>query len=229
MLKRLLLRGFSTVLPDYYERLLAHSVIQHDFKQVNDGPIFNHREALWDDAIERFIGTGSHITYVEFGVFEGHSIRYFAQKNTNASSRFIGLDSFEGLPEDWAGMTKGAFDVGGNLPKIDDRRVSFIKGWFQDTWDLLETQMRAEPMGKLVVHFDADLYSSTLFALSQMDRFRLPYVAVFDEFSGHETRALYNYCQAYGAKVDFYGRTLLEGLKTPNQVSCLITPSRPIG
>lgn len=222
--KRLFLLGISKVSPDRYERFLAHSLLHAEFDALNRVPVFPDRERLWDHAIDGHIGRNTRITYVEFGVFEGQSIRYFAQANQHPQSRFIGLDSFEGLPEGWGGMDKGAFDVGGNLPKVDDSRVTFIKGWFQHSCDVLESVLREQPVDPLVVHYDADLYSSTLFTLSQMDRFKVPYFAIFDEFTGHETRALYNYCQAYGATVEFYGKTLLEGIGSPNQVSCRITP-----
>ncbi len=205
---------------------MARSMLRYEFDALNHVPVFTHREPLWDDAMLRLLDATAPITYVEFGVFEGDSIRYFASKITHPDSRFIGLDSFDGLPEDWGTMKKGTFSVGGNIPKMDDTRVGFIKGWFQLTWDELETEIRSRPLGQLVVHYDADLYSSTLFALAQMDRFNVPYVAIFDEFAGHETRALQNYCQAYGATVEFYGKTLQGNSAIPNQVTCRITPMR---
>jgi hypothetical protein len=122
----------------------------------------------------------------------------------------IGLDSFEGLPEDWGSMQKGTFDVGGEVPQIDDPRVSFIKGWFQNTWD--ELANRLTRLDNLIVHYDADLYSSTLFALTKIDSLKIiPYFAIFDEFAGHEARALHNYLQSYSASVDFLGKTVVDG------------------
>jgi Macrocin-O-methyltransferase (TylF) len=143
-------------------------------------------------------------------------------------SVFIGLDSFEGLPEDWGTMLKGTFDTDGNIPKIDDARVRFLKGWFQDTAQELLRQL-VNTDGKLIVNFDADLYSSTLFALSQIDSLKKPYIAIFDEFTGHETRALYNYTQAFSAKVTFEGKTEFpDGY--PFQVAALIEPHMiPVG
>jgi hypothetical protein len=74
----------------------------------------------------------------------------------------------------------------------------------------------------LIVHYDADLYSSTLYALSKIDGLGRKYLAIFDEFTGHETRALYNYLQSYGASVNFLGKTLMNGY--PDQVLCEIIP-----
>ena len=124
----------------------------------------------------------------------GHSIKYFAEKNQNPKSTFIGLDSFEGLPENWGPFAKGTFDTKGETPKTDDPRIVFIKGWFQNSWDKLEAKL-SNPQ-TLIVHYDADLYSSTLFALTKINSLKIPYIAIFDEFGGHEARALYNYLQA---------------------------------
>jgi len=73
------------------------------------------------------------VHYYEFGVAQGDMIRFWSSKNTHPESLFIGFDSFEGLPESWEGMKAGHFDTKGNFPEINDDRVSFVKGWFQDT------------------------------------------------------------------------------------------------
>ena len=59
----------------------------------------------------------------------------------------------------------------------------------------------------LLFHFDADLYSATLFLLTKLDKFK-EYYAIFDEFTGHESRAIYNYRQSYDADIEFYGKTI---------------------
>ncbi len=120
-------------------------------------------------------------------------------------------------------MPKGAFSTNGKIPSNNDGRVSFIKGWFQNSWATLEEKLSSiNDLENLIVHYDADLYSSTLFVLTKMDALKKSYIAIFDEFTGHETRALYNYCQAYGAEVEFYGKTILNGY--PSQVVCRIAP-----
>jgi len=89
-----------------YERLLAHSVLKENFAGLRSVPVFERREDLWALSL-----TDDPITYVEFGVHEGDSIKHFAKINSNKDSTFIGLDSFEGLPEDWGRMPKGSFDT----------------------------------------------------------------------------------------------------------------------
>ena len=55
------------------------------------------------------------------------------QLNTREQSRFFGFDSFEGLPEDWGDVPRGMFAVEGRAPHIDDARVQFVQGLFQET------------------------------------------------------------------------------------------------
>jgi O-methyltransferase len=147
------------------------------------------------------------ISYCEFGVFEGASIKYWSSLNTNNDSRFFGFDTFSGLPESWdnftGGLQKGFFNTQGQTPSIDDGRVSFCKGLFQDTLpDFLETY---DSNRVLVVNIDADLYSSTLFVLTQLHRFlKEGSIIVFDEFSSvlHEFRAFEDYCISYNVKFE---------------------------
>lgn len=118
--------------------------------------------------------------------------------NRDSGSRFIGFDSFNGLPEDWTkNWTKVTFDTGGAAPQIDDRRVSFGKGWFQDT--LPDFLKGFTPRSRLVVHNDSDLYSSTLFVLATLNTLLTPgTVVIFDDFSvaTHVFRAFADYRSA---------------------------------
>jgi O-methyltransferase len=217
-----LLRFAATCISEKtYERLLAHAVLKERFLPDLAGvPQFRKREDLWDFSLKNY--SPSKLVFVEFGVHTGYSIKYFAQKNTDPNSVFIGLDSFEGLPEDWGkDFKKGSFDVLGSIPQIDDARIKFIEGWFQNTSNDL---FKAIPgSGVLIVHYDADLYSSTLFALTKLDSLKRPYLAIFDEFAGHEARALRNYQQSYAPNLKFLGKTVAEGY--PNRVLCKIEPT----
>lgn len=102
----------------------------------------------------------------------------------------IGFDSARGLPENWRpDYPKGSLAF--PLPSIDN--TTMVRGWFERTlpeFDFAE-------LGYIgLVHFDADLYSSTAIALSCIG----PYLqsgtyCVFDEWAGypgcedHEQRA----------------------------------------
>lgn len=206
------------------ERALAYAVLRHAFGDLAAAPRFTSREALWDEAVGLSGGPDQALAFVEFGVHEGASLRWFATRLAHPDSRFLGLDTFSGLPEAWGAMPAGTFDTGGHLPRLDDARVRFLPGLFQDTAPALLDVLAGNADLPLLVHYDADLYSSTLFALATIDRLGRPYLAVFDEFTGHEARALRNYRQGWRADVTFGGRVLWRN-RWPAQVLCRIEPA----
>jgi O-methyltransferase len=148
--------------------------------------------------VSDYLGAGP-IDYLEFGVSAGTSIRRWANFNKDENSRFIGFDSFEGLPEAWGkDAPKGAYSVGGRIPVTADPRVSFVKGWFQNTVPgFLET---FSPRSPLLVHIDSDLYSSAAYVLAKLDHLMKPgTVIIFDEYSSvlHEFRAWLDHQKAF--------------------------------
>jgi hypothetical protein len=149
---------------------------------------------------------------LEFGVFQGASIKYWSTINSCTESRFFGFDTFEGLPERWdyfsRGLAEKHFDLGGQIPNVNDTRTCFVKGLFQDTLPVFLKQhcMRKQ----LVIHNDADLYSSTLYVLTQLNNMIVPgTIIIFDEFSSvlHEFRALEDYCASYLRSYDILAAT----------------------
>ncbi len=174
--------------------------------------IFDNRHDYFK-YLAKEIGKNNPIQYLEFGVYKGDSIREWVDLNQNIKSEFFGFDTFYGLPEDWTyTMKKGEFDLQGNVTFVDDPRVKMIKGLFQETLHpFLKTFNREY---KMVIHLDADLFSSTLYVLTQLD----PYlengdILMFDDFSGltGEFKAFNDYREAYYrslkiiAKVPFNG------------------------
>lgn len=155
---------------------------------------------------------GGPVDYLEFGVYRGESIRMWTNLNRDNSSRFFGFDSFEGLPEAWGkSMRQGDFSLKGEVPRINDPRVSFMKGWFNDT--LVPFLATFEPRSSLVVHNDSDLYSSTLYILTKLDSILVKgSILIFDEFysSLHEFRAFQDYVSAYRRQLHPLGRVLDE-------------------
>lgn len=126
--------------------------------------------------------------------------------NKNARSTFTGFDTFEGLPEDWHFFKKGAFNH--DVPQVPDSRAKFVKGLFQDTlYKFLKNYNRQENV-KLVLHMDADLYSSTLFTLTMMAPYMRPGdVVFFDEFNipNHEFSAWHDFTRSYYIKYEIAG------------------------
>jgi hypothetical protein len=121
------------------------------------------------------------VLYLEFGVARGSSIRQWSELLRNPHSSLHGFDSFLGLPHDWSleGHERGYFSTGGRPPEIDDPRVQFFVGWFEET--LPSYQWPEHEV--LVVLMDADLYSSTSTVLEYVKPRLLPgSYLYFDQF-----------------------------------------------
>ena len=146
------------------------------------------------------------IDYLEFGVGLGSSFDWWVEHNTNPASHFTGFDTFSGLPENWGVLSKGEYSSGGKFPGKSDNRCSFEVGLFQDTlYGFLKT-FRGDR--RTVVHLDADLYSSTLFVLTQLAPSLKPGdILFFDEFGvpTHEFRAFMDVAWAYRMKYKLLG------------------------
>ena len=91
------------------------------------------------------------------------------------------------------------------IPEVNDSRASFYKGIFQDTLNGVLFEQGASFKGtKKVIHMDADLFTATLFALSQL----YPYlekgdIIMFDEFNvyGHEFMAYRLFTECFYMKL----------------------------
>ena len=181
-----------------YYAFLRQSVLQEHpetFPQFQYN--YSKRVVLYAWVSANVLGEGP-IDFLEFGVFQGDSFLRWLALNKNPESRFFGFDTFSGLPERWeAGRhDKGTFDAQGKLPPTDDPRARFIPGLFQQTLPPFAASFT--PRGRLVLHLDADLYSSTLFVLMTMNRHILPgTVLIFDEFIAEdEFAAFHHFCKA---------------------------------
>ena len=228
--KRLLPSRFKSHILGYLSSILGESlidflkasfIVRSKFNYIFQTKCFDDRQILWSHLFEHI--SNSSLLFLEFGVWEGASVEYISSLNSNLTSHFVGFDSFEGLPSKWLGKNAGYFSTDGKVPQINDDRISFVKGWFQVT---LPHFLSNNPyqFDELVVHYDADLYSSTLFCLAQISLVCMPYYAIFDEFTGDECRALYDYSLASGCSVEFLGYTLSSRSRLPNQVICRISP-----
>ena len=147
----------------------------------------------------------SKVLYLEFGVYKGASMRFWSNALTNEESKLHGFDSFEGLPEDFDDVggryRKGTFDVGGNTPDIADSRVSFYKGWFEETLP----DYSPPEHDILVITLDADLYSATIYVLNRLRKHIQPETYIyFDDMSRpeHEPRAFREFMAESGLKFE---------------------------
>jgi macrocin-O-methyltransferase TylF-like protien len=159
-----------------------------------------HDRELFDLIIEEVVE--SEVLYLEFGVFEGESMRYWSSRLKNPCAHLHGFDSFEGLPEDWNIDTpKGHFSTDGTIPTLDDERVKFFKGWFNQTLP----GYVAPPHQSLVIDMDADLYSSTIYVLGELRQLIVPGAYVyFDEFADrfNELRAFAEFVEVTAMKFE---------------------------
>ncbi len=186
----------------FWIRKNKSQLLLNDFyKPVRDS---STRPVLYKFISDNFDLVNNEITYVEFGVFKGTTFKWWIANNLNQNSNFFGFDTFEGLPENWGFYKKG--DMLSAIPEINDSRAIFIKGLFQDTLVNFIQENRdlfLLPRPK-VIHLDADLYSSTLFALTQM----YPYLnkgdfIIFDEFNVplHEFKAYSEFVSSFNVKL----------------------------
>jgi predicted O-methyltransferase YrrM len=137
---------------------------------------------------------------LEFGVFKGQSVNHIASELPDRTVH--GFDSFEGLPENWAGynVTTDAFDQQGRLPEVR-QNVELYKGWFDETLPRFLDEHPGETVA--FVHVDCDLYSSTKTVLEALaPRIRPGTIIAFDEYHNfpywreHEHKAFMEFCSA---------------------------------
>lgn len=165
----------------------------------------NKREELYAHVLEEE-KLNDAIDYLEFGVSRGVSFRWWVNKITDRGARFYGFDTFTGLPEDWGKFRKGDMDNSCKPPEIDDSRVNFYQGLFQQTLTgFLATYL---PNNRRVIHLDADLYSATIYVLTTMAPFiRKGDILFFDEFNVplHEFKAFTEWTSSFYIEYEVIG------------------------
>ena len=143
-----------------------------------------------------------------FGVNEGGSINHMAK--CLPDRQLDGFDSFEGLPEDWAGnqMEAGYFDRKGKLPKVA-KNIRLHAGWFDKSLPAFVAQ-NTGPAAFL--HIDCDIYSSTVTILTELESRIVPgTVLLFDEYfnypawAAHEHKAFQEFIARTGKPFEYIG------------------------
>jgi|SRR5271166_268905 len=173
---------------------------------TNERPEYDARYQLYELVSKKENLAETPIDYLEFGVYEGTSFKWWLANNHNPSSGFFGFDTFTGLPETWGHLPKGTFSTGGRVPQLQDGRCRFVVGLFQDTLYgfLQETDLDR----RLVIHLDADLYSSTLYVLATLaPKLKKGDIIIFDELRDvlHEFRAFLDFSLAFRIAYDVLG------------------------
>ena len=136
---------------------------------------------------------------VEFGTWQGLGLILLGQSFSTDRTRrkLIGIDSYEGLPESSTIWRKGEFsntsvesvrtNIARRVAGTDHLSVELIKGWFSDK--SVRERLYATCTELTLVHFDADLASSTTQALALVtpylvDRKKSVYF-LFDDWGCH--------------------------------------------
>lgn len=108
--------------------------------------------------------------FVEFGVADGSSLNFIARllqgrDPGKPAPRVFGFDSFQGLPERWAGIEIGTF-AQSELPSVETN-ARLVVGMIQDVL----TGFLANHEGPVsFIHMDTDLYSSCRYVLEELLR-----------------------------------------------------------
>lgn len=174
--------------------------------------IFPKRKHIWQYALKQL--DHKRPISLELGVHKGESINFFSKQLPKF--KFYGLDSFEGLREDWKGhdATQGAFSLGGRLPKVNSN-VTLVKGWFDETLPELLRTLSIEQIG--FVHVDGDTYEA---ANEVFNSFKplAGTIILFDEYLGYpnwqngEYRAWQEYCQKEDLQYEYLAFTTSQAL-----------------
>lgn len=177
-------------------------IYYHSFFLKRD---YSMRYSLYNHIVENQELCKQPFNYLEFGVSQAHSFRWWIANCKNENIKFYGFDTFEGLPEKWGAFNKG--DMKANIPQVDDSRAAFHKGLFQETLPIFiqSTDLNSK---RKVIHMDADLFTSTIYVLTSLAPYlRKGDIIIFDEFNvpNHEFQAYKIFTESFNVKLRLIG------------------------
>ena len=188
-----------------YERAVEDSANYAQDKMSSCILFFNNRRFMYSYAIEQLSIDG---TIAEFGVFKGDSIKEIAKLVPDKT--IYGFDSFYGLKEDWTGseMPRGAFNVNGDIPKIDNSNVVFVSGYFDQS---LPIWLKNNDDIFSFIYIDSDTYEAAHTVLENIGPSRIVKgtVILFDQYFGynnwreHEFKAWQEFVKKYNINYEY--------------------------
>ncbi len=173
--------------------------------------------------------------YLEFGVFNGTSLMSMQRSCTKHGvklTRFIGFDSFEGLPagataEDDGVWSKGMYscsfdDLQGCLRRggVAPEDVTFVKGWYNETLNQ-ETRERLQLQNISIIFIDCDTYSSSKAVLDFIEPLlNQPLILCFDDWKLNDldVKGMGEY-KSFNEFLDQHPGLQLEEIKSYNRKS----------
>ncbi|HRY32823.1 MAG TPA: class I SAM-dependent methyltransferase [Bacteroidales bacterium] len=181
-----------------------HKGIMNDFFTAKRD--YSKRYLLYQYVVDQFKLYGEAVDYLEFGVSGGFSFKWWVAACPHPETKFFGFDTFQGLPEDWGTYQKG--EMSAQVPQIEDNRVTFIAGLFQETLPVFLQSGRIGNKRRKIIHLDADLFTATLFTLTSLaPHLRKGDILFFDEFNvpNHEFFAFRIFCDSFYFKTRLLG------------------------
>jgi len=171
----------------------------------NAAPDFEKRTELYEYLLQHVL-PDAPLNFLEFGVYKGKSLKWWLENHKNPESKFLGFDTFTGLPEKYGNYEAGTFSLEGAIPDLGDSRCHMVKGLFQDT---ALTTFKSVDFSRLTIfHIDVDLYSAAHFVLACI----YPYlkkgdIIMFDEFGVplHEFRAFQDFRSSFYVNLEPIG------------------------
>ena len=182
------------------------------------------KRQIWDIAIERVESLGPNGLILEFGTNNGGSLLYFYE-HLPRTMTLCGFDCFEGIPEPWDSLPKGAIKgygfpsqlwrdqpellqtiarqvrETGEFPPPPQPNIRIEKGLFAHS--VPRFLSGGHPSDIRLIHFDADIYMGTRPVLDSIcGQIRQRYYVLFDEFYSvnHEFRAWMEFVELFNVK-----------------------------
>ena len=179
------------------------------------------KHPIWDIAIAHARALGETGTVLEFGTNNGGSLLYF-WRHLPKTMTLHGLDCFEGIPEAWDSLPKGAIKgfgypselwvdhtelrpgievevkATGNIPQPPQDNIRIHKGLFAHTLPPLLSA--GVPQDIRLIHFDADIYMGTRPVLDTIcGQIGYRYYILFDELYSvnHEFKAWMEFVELF--------------------------------
>ena len=103
------------------------------------------------------------VVVFEFGVARGMLTEWGLKRIKSKNLKWIGFDTFTGLPSDWVRentiyLKKGAFSTEGRHPEINDSRVKFVVGDVTETFKEVPSLFTSGTLFRSIFIFDLDLF-----------------------------------------------------------------------
>lgn len=190
-------------------------------------PSFNKtrpKHAIWDIAIQHANSLGDGGRVLEFGTNNGGSLYYFWSHMPD-TVELHGFDCFDGIPEAWDSLPKGAIKgygypyelwreipnelktieeyvkSTGIIPDVPQSNIKIHKGLFAHT--VPELLSGGVPHDIRLIHFDADIYMGTRPVLDSIcGQIKYRHYILFDELYSvnHEFRAWLEFVKWFDVK-----------------------------